>query len=179
MKQAGKSVVQPLLNTCLEVAFERKGWEAQVDASPGADLVCDFGKEIDGFRVLVEVQFANSARQSVDLEKFRVAWQNYNADVGVVVTLDKDLAKITDSNTATFEGYLKSLRNLGRTGHSVPTLILGLSRNDADMVDVSTMGYKTVKELTGKATKGAKFQLAHKLMAMVAATAGPTQVAVP
>lgn len=165
MSQKDVFVVQSMLNTIIDILFTSCGWERQSKVHPDLDLILDFSKTVNGTRYVVEVQFANSARQSKDLNKFQIGWNRNTADVAIVVTLDESLAKVTDSNIAKFEGYAQEIADMGRAMYSIPTFVVGLVQGTDKVVDMKSFNLGTIKALTGKNSKNNREVLAHRILA--------------
>lgn len=164
-------IVQPLLNTLIELQLVALGWLAQpqVKAVEGAGKTryyADFykanhadsltqyvGREGSQVKALMEVQFANSARTDSDLKKFSIGFSQGRCDVGILVVPIKRMANHMSSNVANFEYVVDGLLELGQLMAPVPILVIGLSEEDAPRIDLSQSLFTAAKQLTGENSK--------------------------
>jgi hypothetical protein len=164
-------IVQPLLNTLIELHLVDLGWLAQpqVKAVAGAGKTryyADFykshhaealapyvGQEASRVQALMEVQFANSARSDSDLKKFFIGFSQGRCDVGIMVVPLKRMANHMSSNVANFEYVVDGLLELGQLMAPVPILVIGLSEEEAPRIDLSQSAFSSVKQLTGENSK--------------------------
>jgi hypothetical protein len=174
-------ILQPVLNTLIELKLIAAGWLAQPQVKAKLDATrtryyADFyketrcphtepftGEEAAQLKVLIEVQFANNARVDSDFKKFSIGFTQGRCDVGVLVVPLKEMANHISSNVANFEYAKDSLQELGPLMAPVPILLIGLSEEDAQVVDLSATQFSHVKQLTGRGSKtnrvGAAFAL--------------------
>lgn len=164
-------IVQTVLNTLIELQLVDLGWLAQpqVMATAGAGKTryyADFykadhaeslepyvGRKGSQIQALVEVQFANTARADSDLKKFSIGFSQGRCDVGILVVPLKCMANRMSSNVANFEYVVDGLLELGQLMAPVPLLVIGLSEEDAPLVDLSQSQFTSVKQLTGESSK--------------------------
>ncbi len=177
-----QTVLQPVLNTLIELMLARKGWLLQPQVKAKLDATrtryfADFYKEAQApasiayvgdenasLQVLMEVQFANTARSDSDLKKFNIGFSQGRCDVGVLVVPDKRMAACMSSNVANFEYVVDGLVELGQLMAPVPVLVVGLTQDDAPLVDLSLSRFTSAKQLTGRGSKRDRVGAAHALL---------------
>jgi len=173
-KQATKSVLQPVLNTFIEQELLAAGWEREVRVTGGSDgmhgMCVDFARQIGNRLMVVEVQFGNVGRTYSDFHKFEHLQMEGRLPVAILVTLRHDTAVLTDSGIATFETSVRRIEEVKNTifkAIPVPLVCLGLSHQDAPLVDFSRSRFADAKVLSGT---GAKADIAHAVSALRSGT---------
>ncbi len=136
--QAGKDVVQQILNQYIKLSLIQKGWSAEPEASPDDiddALRFDFEKDLEienseSLKVRVEVEFGNAASYYRDLYKFQRAFTYKNADICVLILPMNKLCTRIDSGLANFEKAKRELPD-SILSTTVPIIVIGLE-NDID-----------------------------------------------
>lgn len=171
-KVASRQVIlQPLLNSVIELKLMSQGWLAQPEVKARLDATktryfADFYKEgrtesvvslmgdaAAALQVLMEVQFANSARTDSDLKKFLIGFSQGRCDVGVLVVPEKAMACCMSSNVANYEYVVDGLKELGPLMVPVPMFVIGLTEEDAQRIDLSQSKFTHPKQITGARSK--------------------------
>jgi hypothetical protein len=177
-----QTILQPLLNTIIELKLMGLSWLAQpqVKASAGAgrtryfadfykigraqSLIPYVGEQAASIQALMEVQFANSARTDSDLKKFNIGFSQGRCDVGILVVPVKEMAGHMSSNVANFDYVVDGLLEMGQLMAPVPLLVIGLTEVDAPHIDLSQSLFTSVKQLTGEGSKQNRIAAANAIL---------------
>ena len=154
-------VVQQLLNSFFdrELAVENH-WEYHPRATDieASGLEADFKKTEKGIGVQIEIQFGNMARWYSDLFKFQAAYSANMINLGVSIVPFKSLADRIDSNVTQFERCKRELP-AADLSITLPILLIGLSAEDTETIDVSTSQFDGIKGPNGIGTKENRFRI--------------------
>lgn len=147
-------VDQKQLNTNLDNAFRRRGWQLQphiVDPSkpdgPKTGLLADYKKR----RLQVEIQFGNMARWYTDVFKFQLSYSMDEIDAAVLVVPVQRFANLIDENVAHFERVTRELP-WAKMSLTLPILVLGVEPEDYD--PLRALYEAAVQAYLAKAPKG-------------------------
>ena len=134
-------VKQGLLNSMIDSAFEKLGWETQphIDTRTNRESSQkgDFAKTTGcGIKVLVEVEFGNSASTFRDLYKFNLAYSLDSYDCAIFILPEKALTKRIDT-IQHFEGAKKLIED-AREFMNMPILLIGVGfdGNEINLLDI-------------------------------------------
>ena len=134
-------VKQGLLNSMIDSAFEKLGWETQpyIDtrANRESSQKGDFAKTTEcGIKVLVEVEFGNVASTFRDLYKFNLAYSLDSYDCAIFILPEKALAKRIDT-IQHFDGAKRLIED-AREFMNMPILLIGVGSdgNDINLLDI-------------------------------------------
>ncbi|WP_187631001.1 hypothetical protein [Paraburkholderia sp. UCT31] len=162
-KQAGKCILQPMLNCWIEQELVERGWTKEVAVTGVSEtdgMRVDFCRKIGKRVILLEVQLGNVGRLYADFAKFQHAQMKGNLALAITVSLTAATAKLTDSGLSTHENTLTRVAEFNDTifeAIPVPLLCLGLSHDPSNVVDLSKSRFPHPKILSGK---GAKAEIA-------------------
>jgi hypothetical protein len=123
---------QVALNDLLDAEFKALGWNRQpyvLGKTLGTPLDSYLRGDFERSGVYVEVEFGNTASLFRDLFKFQVAGRSGIGKVGVLVVVTAAVARLFDSNVATYEQGVNLLPYMN-IGLALPTVVVGL-----DIVD--------------------------------------------
>jgi hypothetical protein len=146
--QAGKDVVQQILNQYIKLSLTQKGWSAEPEASPddvNDALRFDFEKDLiledsESLKVRVEVEFGNAASYYRDLYKFQRAFTYKNADICILILPMNRLCTRIDSGLANFEKAKRELPD-SILSTTVPIIVIGLENDTDSEFDLSEYMY--------------------------------------
>ncbi|MDO9179198.1 MAG: hypothetical protein Q7U16_12905 [Agitococcus sp.] len=162
-KQPGLRLLQPALNTWISQELEELGWTANsplllTEGHPHGRRV-DFIKFVgDGAtRIIVQVQFGNSGRMYADFYKFLTAHSAKELTLGVMITLTKPTAKITDTGIVTFESVAEHMTEGADAAVRFPFVCLGLTHcdNPENTIDFSKGNFDNSRISMGTGIKKA------------------------
>ncbi len=123
---------QVALNDLLDTEFKALDWKRQpyvLGETLGTPLDSYLRGDFERSGVYVEVEFGNTASLFRDLFKFQVAGRSGIGKVGVLVVVTAAVARLFDSNVATYEQGVNLLPYMN-IGLALPTVVVGL-----DIVD--------------------------------------------
>lgn len=146
--QAGKDVVQQILNQYIKLSLIQKGWNAEPEASPDDiddALRFDFEKDLEindseTLKVRVEVEFGNAASYYRDLYKFQRAFTYKNADICILILPFHKLSTRIDSGLADYEKAKRELPD-SILSTTVPIIVIGLENDQESEFDLSQYMY--------------------------------------
>jgi hypothetical protein len=137
--QAGKDIVQQVMNSFFKHRFVSLGWEAEPLATPNDNedaLRSDFRKtfcdattgEITA-TIQIEVEFGNVASSYRNYFKFQLSFSYGLTDICVLIVPSQHLSVRIDSGVSNFEKTLREIPS-AKLSITVPTLVIGLFDED-------------------------------------------------
>lgn len=137
--QAGKDIVQQVMNSFFKHRFVSLGWEPEPLATPNTNedaLRSDFRKtffdpttgEVTA-TIQIEVEFGNVASSYRNYFKFQLSFSYGLADICVLIVPSQHLSVRIDSGVSNFEKTLREIPS-AKLSITVPTLVIGLFDED-------------------------------------------------
>lgn len=172
--QAGKDVLQSLLNEHIRQMMKEQGWSTEVvpytkrDGAENRDRT-DFGVFVEGKRVLMEVEFGNGSSDERNLMKLLAASKSGEMDLAFYVLPTSVMSKRIDSGLATLEATCGSLDGYPLGMIDFPLVVIGLDVDAGNIVDWSKSKVAHPTSLSG--TNGTKDQLNHVVRKLRTGTA--------
>ncbi len=164
--QAGKDVLQSMLNAHLRHALLEQGWDCEVAAfttrhgTPSRDR-CDMGTLVAARRVLMEVEFGNGASNERNFSKFMCAYRTGELDLAVYIVPTSRMAKRIDSGLTVYETVCRDLEGYPEGHVSCPLIVIGLDIDEQNTADWSKSGVGDPSRLTAGNGNGAHAELFH------------------
>lgn len=162
--QAGKDILQSLLNEHIRQLMKEQGWQSEVvpytkrDGTENRDRT-DFGIVLENKRVLMEVEFGNGSSDERNLMKLMAASKSGEMDLAFYVLPTSVMSKRIDSGLATLEATCGSLDGYPAGMVDFPLVVIGLDVDASNCVDWSKSKVAHPTSLSG--TNGTKDQLNH------------------
>ena len=152
-------LMQPVLNQILSIWFEVIGWKCEgrlSDLTGGRvkdnGTVYFYFKISYGLYIVIEVQFGNGGRLSRDLDKFKQLHKAGVLAYGMYICFDKATSKTADSAVVHFDSARDGMCK-PENAH-LPVSVIGVSRAEGEVVDLSTLPEVDFPEVFGGKAEG-------------------------
>jgi hypothetical protein len=163
-KNQNLDAVQQLQNTYFDRRFVvDSNWQYHPLATGivASNLKADYRKTFSGLTIQAEVQFGNMSRWYTDIFKFQTAYSQNLIQMGLSIIPMSSLARRIDSNIVNYERATRELPS-ALLSITLPILLIGVEPDDSTaVVDISTSGFASMREITGKGKELNRWRIVH------------------
>lgn len=121
-----------------ELSFTREAPVHFADGLPPDNRKIDFARWVDGLRICMEMEFGNLARLDSDISKLSNAFLRGACHLGIIICPVAATSSAITGGGATFESLVARVKGLHPSLVPGPLILIGLSHEGAELVDLST-----------------------------------------